>query len=255
MSRPVIGVTGPTRGGVPAWTLTWLAVRRAGGRAVRITTASTVDRTRLDGLLIGGGSDVSPERYGEAVMEIGSDAPSASWRDRIWGAALFLFRLLFSAGRRAPRIDTARDALEMDLCRDALARKIPILGICRGAQLINVTLGGSLHQDIRGFYVETPRMKTVRPRKEIRIEPDTVLRQILGIERLRVNSLHDQAVNDLGENLRVAATEHNSVIQAIEHTKRPFVLGVQWHPEYLPQLRRHQLIFQALVQAARDRPL
>lgn len=251
--RPVIGVTGPVRGGLPAWIMTALALLRAGARPVRVTALAPVEPERLDGLVIGGGSDIAPENYGEELLqpEDGDDTPSL--RDRFWSFVLFLLRLLFSAKRRAERFDAARDALETRLCRHALETGMPVLGICRGAQLINTALGGTLHQEIAEFYTETPAYRGVLPGKTARLAPESRLRTILDTDSIRVNALHHQAVKKLGTDLRIAATEATTVVQGIEHVRHPFLIGVQWHPEYLPQVPRQQRLFRALVAATRAR--
>lgn len=146
--------------------------------------------------------------------------------------------------------DVARDRLETELLRGALAGGKPVLGICRGAQLLNVHLGGTLHQDLAEFYEETPQIRTVRPRKRIEVAPESLLAEILRTRDCRVNALHRQAVDELAEGLRAVAREPTGVVQAVEHRERPYLLGVQWHPEYLPQIRRQQRIFRRLVETA-----
>lgn len=250
-SRPVVGVTGPARGGFFPWVMTWLALWRAGARPVRITTAAPVDRARLKGLVIGGGSDVAPAQYDEELRDIPRQVRRHTLRDILWSVPQLVLRLLFSRkSKGGSRLDPERDELEMDLCRFALDRNLPVLGICRGAQLLNVALGGTLHQDTRMFYEETPNIRTVLPRKTVLLTSGSRLRRILRADSCLVNSLHDQAVNRLGEGMAVAAREPNSVVQGIEHTERPFVIGVQWHPEFLPQVRRQQRLFRELVTVA-----
>ena len=147
--------------------------------------------------------------------------------------------------------DGARDELESQLLTEALAAGKPVLGICRGAQLINVQLGGSLHQDLSRFYGEDAQLWTALPRKWVSITEGSRLGRILGgDEGMFVNALHRQAVADLGKDLHVAACSRYGVTQAIEHTEYPYLIGVQWHPEYLPQRSQHQKIFGALVEAA-----
>ncbi|MBC8107379.1 MAG: gamma-glutamyl-gamma-aminobutyrate hydrolase family protein [Anaerolineae bacterium] len=149
--------------------------------------------------------------------------------------------------------DAARDELEMRLLDLAVQRRLPILGICRGEQLINVHFGGSLHQDLKSFYVEDPEVRTILPRKRIRVEPNTRLARVIGTQPRTVNALHQQAIATLGRGLIAAARDRNGIIQAIEHESLPFVIGVQWHPEYLPQHKRQRAIFEALVDHARRR--
>ncbi len=248
--RPKIGVTGPVKGGMVAWIMTWLALQRAGGRPFRITVKTKPEKLHFDALIIGGGSDINPESYGEDLQVIKEVSKKKKLRYRLWSAVLFLLRLIFSLKTGTPTRDEARDRLESDLCLRALDHGLPVLGICRGEQLINVALGGTLHQDTRGFYAETPNLRTILSRKGIHLKENTKLRKILGGERFRVNSLHSQAVKDLGKDLIVTAVEDNTIVQAIEHTRHPFMLGVQWHPEYLPQVKTQQRLFRALVEAA-----
>jgi putative glutamine amidotransferase len=138
---------------------------------------------------------------------------------------------------------------------EAIERKLPILGICRGAQLLNVHHGGTLFQNLQEFYQEIPKIKTILPKKEITILPSSILGQTIKKKNSRVNALHRQAINKLGHRLTVVATEKTGVIQAIERQSYPFLLGVQWHPEYLPQHQSQRAIFKALVKASLQRNL
>ena len=254
--RPTIGVTGPDRGGGAAWAFTRLAVLLAGARAVHITPRRPRSLDGLHGLILGGGADVDPGLYGQDPTPIVPDAkpPEESWPTFLLGLVLFpltwLLRKLSGTFVHGGG-DPARDALETRLLRDALARGVPVLGICRGAQLINVHFGGSLHQDLSGFYAEDPETRTILPRKRIRTEPGTRLAELLGAET-RVNALHRQGVDAPGRGVRVAARDRNGIVQAIEHATLPFVLGVQWHPEYLPQLSSQRALFTSLADEARQ---
>lgn len=274
--RPLIGVTGPDKGGWPAWVMTWLAIRRAGGRAMHITPSSPVSVEKLDGLVIGGGADVDPALYGKtnALEQLREQAEEESpvaqdpraKRPWYWlvpwlftGAVssafkllvlLWFFRRWFSTSQHQTG-DRERDRLESELIEGASEREIPILGICRGMQLLNVARGGTLHGDITDFYEESPRLQTLLPKKRIAISPRTRIEQILGPTEAQVNSLHHQSVKNLGRGLRVSALESNGIIQAIEDPKAPFFLGVQWHPEFLPQDERQQNLFIELVNCSR----
>ena len=248
--RPIIGVTGPIRGGAAAWWFTRFGVWRAGGRAVRITPGTSIDSAKLDGLIIGGGADVDPKLYGQEVLHIVAakkrDESTAEWLAGliVLPVAWLLRKIAASYARACPR-DPARDALEIRLIHDAVRRRIPILGICRGAQLLNVHFGGSLYQDIKGFYIEDPEVRTLLPRKRIAITQETRLSGVMC--SCRVNALHRHAIHQLGGGLRVAARDRNGIVQAIEHDSLPFVVGVQWHPEYLPQLASQHALFRAIV--------
>jgi len=157
-----------------------------------------------------------------------------------------LIRRLFSLGHMAGP-DPDRDRLEKKLLTEALERDFPVLGICRGAQFINVHLGGTLHQDIREFYNETPKADTIYPRKLINIKPGSSLQGIIGSEEAKVNSLHNQAADKPGKGVDFVAHEPNGVVQALEIVENEFVIGIQWHPEYLPQIASQQRLFRVLV--------
>lgn len=253
--KPLIGVTGPDKGGRAAWWASRYALRRAGARVCWIRPCHSRSIEGLDGLVIGGGADVAPGLYGEErVEDVFEEARQRRTLRRKLAALLFfplvyLFRLLLS-GHTTARQDRARDELETRLIREALARDLPILGICRGAQLLNVVLGGSLHQELRDYYTETPQIRSVLPRKRVNLVPESRLQQILGCQQCKVNALHKQAIKEPGEGLSIVAREANQVIQAVEHTGKGFVIGVQWHPEYMPQSEGQFSLFQALVQTA-----
>lgn len=255
--KPLVGVTGPDKGGRAAWWATRYALRRAGARACWIRPGKPRAIEGLDGLVIGGGADVAPALYGEEqIEEVFEEARQRHTLRRKLAALLFfplvyLFRLLLS-GHTTAREDQARDALETALIREGLDRNLPILGICRGSQLLNVVLGGSLHQELRDYYTETPQIRSVLPRKRVALAPGSRLSRILDCQYCKVNALHKQAINTPGQGLNVVAREHNEVIQAVEHADKTFVIGVQWHPEYMPQSEGQFGLFQALVEAARD---
>jgi len=261
--RPLIGVTGPDRGGLASWLAIALAVWLAGGRPRRITPRRPLRGRALDGLIISGGADVAPELYGEPPEEAPREAVTRSsrhWSRRVATAILFpivyLLRRLLSLGRvfssgYTLTGDIARDELEGRMIEEADDRELPMLGICRGAQLINVRRGGRLHQDLKDFYVETPQLTTVLPYKPIAIEAGSRLAAVLRRTECRVNSLHRQAISETGAGIAVVAREEAGVVQAIEDSERAFLIGVQWHPEYLPQRPEQRRIFKRLVECAR----
>ena len=220
--RPIIAVTTSERSGWRIFPLVAFNVWLSGGRAVRWRAGRPADLAAVDGLIIGGGDDISPDIYGGKIVA-------------------------------TARLDPARDALERDLAIAAVDRDIPILGICRGSQMLNVALGGTLDQDAFATFRESKRYWTVLPKKEIAICPSARLADIVGEAPMRVNALHSQAVDKLGEGLSVAARDGGRMIQAIERRDDRFAIGVQWHPEHLFYARRQRELFAALTQAAADR--
>lgn len=218
--RPIIGVTTSARSGWRIFPLIALSVWLAGGRArwYRVGHPAPIDA--VDALIVGGGDDISAELYGGQLT---LDA----------------------------RIDPGRDKLERDLVAHARVSGHPVLSICRGAQMINIALGGNLHQDIYEVYRDARRLWTVLPKKRVAIEPGTRLAEIAGAEPAMVNALHNQSIDQLGRLIRVSARDESGIVQAIELVDEQFMLGVQWHPEHLFYARRQRALFRALLAAAR----
>ncbi len=246
-------MTGPDEGGDPAWYCTRLMIWLSGGKAVRITPSRGYAIAALSGVVFGGGADINPVRYHDTLLEtIKTESKKVPRFDFKFIVSIFLWltRRIFSVKSSRASLDIKRDELEFALLKDCVAKHLPVLGICRGGQLINVFFGGTLYQTISSFYTETPQLRTVRPRKKITIEPGTLLARILKRTQTKVNSLHDQAVKDIGEGLKISAREPNGVVQAIEHQTHPFLIGVQWHPEFMPQFKIQRRFFRSLIKAA-----
>tara|TARA_B100000700_G_scaffold186591_2_gene205633 strand:+ start:5937 stop:6596 length:660 start_codon:yes stop_codon:yes gene_type:complete len=218
MTRPLIGITTSDRKSRLAWFFDWLAVWRHGGRPLRLSPSRPVPET-LDGLIIGGGDDIEAHLYGGEV-------------------------------RFDVRVDPERDALELDLLERFIPSRCPVLGICRGAQLINVYMGGTLDSDIYTTYEGLKRRRTVLPRKTVDIVADSRLHRILGVSWCRINSLHHQAVQDAGRGIEIVARDRDGLVQGIESREHDFLIGVQWHPEWLIFNRPQQRLIRALVDAA-----
>jgi len=216
----VIGVTGPRSRAWGPRACVHAALRLAGARPLHLRPGATFDRTRIDGFVVTGGHDVEPVLYKAAAEVQGC-------------------------------YDPERDAFESAVLDDALERRRPILAICRGAQLLNVRLGGSLVQDLSGQRKRTSNRRTLLPLKTLQVEEGTRLRESLGSARLGINSLHRQGIERLGAGLSVSGRDLDGIVQAIEHARHDFVLGVQWHPEFLLYLRPQRRLFGSLVQAAR----
>ena len=208
------------------------AAEKAGGLPVVVAPVSEglieplLDR--LDGLILSGGSDVDPALYGEQPHP------------------------------KLGHVVRERDDFELALTRKALARDLPILAICRGHQVLNVAMGGTLIQDIasewRGSAAhdhDSRRERWLRAH-EVRILPGTRIREILGKDVVAVNSFHHQAVRDLGEGLVVSAiSSDDRLVEAMEKPSASFVLGVQWHPEsFWNRSDSFQSLFEALVRAS-----
>jgi putative glutamine amidotransferase len=149
------------------------------------------------------------------------------------------------------RIDPARDRLELRLLDVAVPRGIPLLGVCRGAQMINVCYGGSLHQNIYEVYRDAPRRWTPLPAKTVHVVTDTRLYEAIKFDCLRVNSLHTQSIDRLGDTLRISGWDEYGIVQSIEDPAADFCVGVQWHPEFLIYRRPHRRLFRAFSEAVR----
>lgn len=223
MKFPNIGITKPERGNNFAYVAIVAAIMACGGRPVRLTTGTSWRDAKLDGLVIGGGSDVFPPHYDQEAIE---------------GA----------------RYDQGRDEMEMYWARKTRDNDIPTLAICRGAQVMNVANGGSLHQSLDKIYDDVDYPSTIPGqifyRKTVKIEDGSLLARITGRSSARVNSIHKQAIARVGDGLKVTAYEKNGVVQAIEDDSRRFYLGVQFHPEFLTYQRHFKAIFKHLVKTA-----
>lgn len=215
-SRPTIGVTGEDGRLATAWWFIRWALHRAGANAVRLTPKRGVIPTNLDGIVISGGDDIDQSLY----LPVNDE--------------------------KAP-VNPERDRFEIMALEKLLPHQLPILGICRGAQLLNVVLGGSLHPELSSLRKLTSNKRVLLPRKVLKVEPDSQLRDILGDSECRINSLHHQAINRLGEGMVVSGRDLDGIVQAVESPSHVFRMGVQWHPEYLPQLAQQGALFRRLV--------
>jgi putative glutamine amidotransferase len=201
------------------------AVSRAGGATVIAPPiAEAIDQTlslltRVDALLLHGGGDVDPARYGQAAGA-----------DELYG------------------IVGVHDEVELAVCREAIARDLPVLAICRGMQVLNVALGGTLHQHIGDDH----RMR----HHDVDVVAGSRLADTVGEARLTAaHCVHHQAIDRLGGGLGVTASTADGVIHAIEHDEASWVIGVQWHPEDTAASdARQQSLFDELTRRAR-RPI
>ncbi len=198
-------------------------IERAGGvvRWVRPGDDIAAVLGGIDALLLSGGADIHPGHYGEAPQP----------------------KTVLSEG------SCQRDALEFPLLRAALERNLPVLAICRGMQLLNVALGGTLHQHIDHHGEQPGGHPTFH---EVRFDPASRLAAMLGIaDSIETNSLHHQALNAIAPGLEVVAFSHDGIVEAVESTQHRWVFGIQCHPERSWETALElDSLFTALVAAA-----
>jgi len=226
---PVIGVTRCSR------LDDYIASVEQSGARARVLEVSESPRALLqaiDGVLLTGGGDVDPAFYGEDRHETVDDA------------------------------EPGRDEFELDLARRAMEHDFPLLAICRGAQVLNVAAGGTLVQDIPSAVTSDLAHSLTEPKDciahDIQIVSDSRLHTALGDAvnascACRVNSRHHQSVGTLGKQLVASATAPDGVIEAIEAPDAAFCVGVQWHPENFWRTGEFKPLFDAFVEAARER--
>ena len=210
------------------------SVEQAGGRARVLEVSESPRRlvTELDGVLLTGGGDVDPVLYGEDRHPTVEDA------------------------------EPGRDEFEIDLARRAVAADLPLLAICRGAQVLNVAAGGTLVQDIPSAVPSDLRHTIQEPRNavahDVAVTPGSRLERALGSavdasHSCRVNSRHHQSVGRVGAGLTASATASDGIVEAIERADAAFCVGVQWHPENFWRGGEFSPLFDAFIAAARDR--
>jgi putative glutamine amidotransferase len=201
-----------------------MAIWQSGGIAhlLPCSTGAAGDRglRGLDGLLLTGGGDVDPRHYGQAPSpDIGG-------------------------------VDADRDDWEMALVHQALGLGMPVLGVCRGCQVLNVALGGTLIQHLPA-HSSLPHLVVERESlvHTVHIEACTQLLAVEGADQIGVNSVHHQAVAEIGDGLRATAWAEDGTVEAIEHLTHT-AIGVQWHPENLLDHAPHLALFEWLVEQA-----
>jgi len=209
------------------------AISRAGAAPVLIPHLGNQSLLRtlyrqLDGLLLPGGEDIAPSHYGETATE------------------------------KLGPVDADRDKTEFTLVRWAMDDNLPFLAICRGLQVLNVALGGSLYQDIQAQipgaekHDSPPGQRRDYLAHPVSISPQSQLARILGATSLLTNSLHHQSLKEIAPGLSVVGRAPDQVVEAVEASEHPFAVGVQWHPEELVGNGDHaQKLFAAFVQACK----
>lgn len=202
----------------------WESVERAGGTPVILPPVESpgVMENYLevcDGYILSGGDDIDPAFWGE------DPEPGLG------------------------EIDPRRDRFEVELVREIIKRDKPALFICRGIQVLNVALGGTLIQDLRSDMAHRQYAPRYHPFHDILLEKDCILHHLIRQETVKVNSFHHQAIGNLAPGLVVTARSRDGVVEAVEYPARKWILGVQWHPEAM----RDDLsacLFQGLIEAA-----
>jgi len=239
--RPVIGITSQPKqtigssGNLDSHVIghTYTdSVLRAGGIPVILPPVANDDVAalvdRLDGIVLTGGGDMDPGRYGEE--------PHPDIR----------------------KVNTARDEFELAIVHEAKSRRLPVLAICRGLQVVNVALGGTLIQDIPSVVGSTDHgvigEAVYQAHQQVTIDTDSDIAKAVGKTEIMVNSIHHQAVKDLAPGFRPVAWANDGVIEGIQHEDDEWaLLAVQWHPEYLGHNcdEASHLLFEAFVESIR----
>lgn len=248
MRRPLIGIPAQTLqaiDGIPeglphSWVMNsryYLAAAEVGAAPVMVPLFEDDPETlrtiydRLDGLLLAGGVDMDPATFG--------DSPHP----------------------RLGRTDAARDAVELQLARWAIADRKPVLGLCRGHQVLNVALGGTLWQDLEAQvpgalkhdYFPTAGYARDHLAHEVALAPGSRLHEAFQAAIIPVNSMHHQAVRTLAPSLLASGHAPDGVVEAIESGTEHFLVGVQWHPEMFGHRdHRTRRLFEAFIQASRQ---
>lgn len=223
--KPIIGITGNYDYTDDFF---WLknhyvaSINRAGGTAVILPPVEEEELLNhyisiCNGFLFSGGGDMDPDYWGEMP------------------------------DRRLGEINPLRDNFEYRLAQKILGSPLPLLGICRGCQILNVAMGGTLIQDINSRLAHSQKAPRDYPFHAIVLEAGCKLIKIFKADTIRVNSFHHQAIKKLGKGLRVSALAPDGTIEAVESINHPFVIGVQWHPECLTD-KYSAYLFRALVE-------
>lgn len=216
------------------------SVKSVGGTPASIPVINDEDfisevASRFDGFLFSGGPDLDPKHYGESLK-------------------MFEDFDVSEFGKIVPK----RDSFELKLLEKVIKKDKPVLGICRGMQLLNVFYDGTLKQDLREVDGETNNHIALNspkwyPIHDVKIEKGSEVWKAYKKEEIRVNSFHHQIVDIVGEDLKVTARSSDSLIEAIEDTNKKFVVGIQWHPEMMTEKNStHLKIFKEFVKSIKN---
>ncbi len=237
MKYPLIGITtslAMQEGTYFSKTSYAACISQAGGIPVLLPSDESVGREgnyvkRLDGILFAGGGDMHPHFWGEEPLDG------------------------FEMGMILPQ----RDSFEIRLCQMAEERRLPMLGICRGIQIMAAASGGSIYQDIDTMLKRAPRVRHMQKAPDwcethmVQLVTDTKLAAIYHAQEIMVNSFHHQSVKKVPESFRVSAKSADGVIEGIESVELPFCVGVQWHPERTAQRdQKTMVLFKTFVRYA-----
>ena len=239
---PIIGITCKTETAIEDYTD---AIVEFGGEPHLFVSLDPIPGglPEIDGLLLPGGGDLDPRHYDEPRYHVNGIS-------KIRG------------------VSRSRDALELHLCEKALQADIPVFGICRGIQILNVATGGSLYQDvhtqINNCLLHKDEQSKYDAWHKIKIQSSSLLNQLTGDSFTEVNSAHHQAVKTIGESLIVTAQLEDGIIEAMEYPAKPFVIAVQYHPERMGEnlespypdgefLEHATKLFEAFINSATER--
>jgi putative glutamine amidotransferase len=213
---------------ITIWEYYIQSVIRAGGIPILIPSLINNDQLRqlasiADGILISGGGDIDP------IIFKGQE------HNKVYG------------------IDEERDRVELELVKLAATRSIPLLGICRGLQVINIAMGGTLFTDIADQFSKSIKHSNKSFTKiihDVKVDPGSLLNSIVEQATLKVNSLHHQGINRLGSGLSVSAVAGDGLTEGIENSEKEFFMGVQWHPEAMTEDPAAIALFSSFINAA-----
>lgn len=208
------------------WRCIQIALYIYGAKAVRIHAENSRAYERCQGYIISGGADLDPQLYNQENIS-------------------------------SYNIESERDDLERKVISHALHTDKPLFGICRGAQIINVCLGGSLHQDTRkaykGFLPTTNVFKKIIQRRKVFItNKNSLIARMAKADTISVNSIHHQSIDALGDGLMISAIDKFGVVQSIESNDGKTIWGVQWHPEFMLYSKRQRALFGHFIHCLSD---